>query len=192
MNYLIDPTKITNFECTDAELELQILFWICVAGKKASTICKCLNKMLNEYAEEGDSPFQVIRRIGKRKLPGALKRNGIGCYKNKAKGIWQLVSGDLNLRTSSIDELEEIYGIGMKTSRCFAMHTRRDVRVAGLDTHVLKFLRDSGFEAPKATPGSKKLYLKLQEIFVKLAFEAGYPVAIYDLMIWNKYSGSAA
>jgi thermostable 8-oxoguanine DNA glycosylase len=90
--------------------------------------------------------------------------------------------------TCNAEELEKIYGIGMKTSRCFLIHSRKNARYAGLDTHVLKFLRAKGVQdVPKSTPTSRKLYLRLEAEFLKLSDESGKSVADLDLEVWNKY-----
>ena len=133
-------------------------------------------------------PFKAIRNYGFKRLPETLKRNGIGCYNHKAKSFWELANSNLNLKTCLPSDLEEIHGIGLKTSRCFVLHSRRNARYAGLDTHLLKFLADKGYEVPKSTP-AKKEYLRLEQIFVKLADEAGMSSADFDLMLWRKYSG---
>lgn len=183
---MIDPTKITNFNQTDEQLEEVLLFWVLVAGKNASTISKALEKMLNRL--EGSTPFEKIRGVGKEKLPQLLKDNGIGCYSIKARALWELVNADLNLRTCSIDDLEKIYGIGSKTSRCFLIHSRPNMQYAALDTHILKYLRDSGRIVPKATPSNKKLYRKFEKEFLDDALYYGYTVAEFDLALWNKYA----
>ncbi len=91
------------------------------------------------------------------------------------------------MRTCSVDDLENIYGLGRKTSRCFLIHTRKNARVAGLDVHILKFLRDQGIDAPISTPSSRKKYLELEKTFIEFADKAGKPIAEYDLAIWRKY-----
>jgi len=92
------------------------------------------------------------------------------------------------LRTCSIDELESIFGIGRKTSRCFVMHSRRNAQCAGLDTHILKFLRSKGHDVPKSTPGSKKKYLEIENLFLKYAKKSNKTIAKFDLDIWKKYA----
>lgn len=186
---MIDPTKITNFNSTDNELEEVLLFWVLVAGKNASTISKALEKILNSL--EGSTPFEKIRGVEKNNLPKLLKDHGIGCYNNKAKAVWELVNSNLNLRTCSVDDLEKIYGIGSKTSRCFLIHSRPNMQYAALDTHILKYLRDSGRIVSKATPSNKKLYRKFEKEFLDDALYYGYSVAEFDLALWNKYSKSS-
>ena len=98
-------------------------------------------------------------------------------------------SDELDLRTCSADDLEKIHGIGMKTSRCFIIHSRPGARYAGLDTHILKHLKACGVEnVPKSTPSSKKEYLRLEKEFLRIADLNNMTPAAYDLMIWNWFS----
>jgi len=75
----------------------------------------------------------------------------------------------------------------MKTSRCFILHSRKDSRYAGLDTHILKFLKGYGFKVPKATPAKKK-YLELEQQFLYIADSQNKSPAELDLEVWNAYS----
>ena len=124
-------------------------------------------------------------------LPQFLKRKGIGCYNNRAKTfrklnhkIWTSIKF---LETATLEELEEIYGIGPKTSRFFLMHSRPNQRVAALDTHILKELNAQGVPAPKSTPAYGRKYKQLEQEFIRLADVAGMSVADYDLHIWKKW-----
>jgi thermostable 8-oxoguanine DNA glycosylase len=186
---MIDPEKVTEYDQRTNRLEEFILFWVCAAGKNGRTAARCLDKLL--YALDITrtmSPFAAIRAT-KANLPQLMKKCGIGCYNSKAKSFRQLANTGLNLRTCTVDDLESIHGIGMKTSRCFIMHSRKNAQVAGIDTHLLKHLRAKGIkDVPKSTPGSKKQYLRLEKEILRLAKEANMAPADYDLMVWNKYS----
>ena len=185
---MIDPDIITQYNLNEKELQEHILFWVCAAGKNGRTAAKCCDKFLNLIgANEIYLPFTVIQGLPREILPGLLKNCGIGCYNSKARTMWELAHSKLNLKTCTAEDLEEIYGIGMKTSRCFILHSRENARYAGLDTHILKFLRKLGYDAPKSTPTGKK-YLKLESIFLKYADKLGKKPADLDLEIWNKYS----
>lgn len=206
---MIDAANITNYNLSDEELEEHILFWVCAAGKNGTTAARCLDNLLNilyESATKSYSPFQLLEiKIATDKvfysndslrkkaknyidLPLLMKNCGIGCYNSKARTFYELTKSGLDLRTCSVEDLEKIYGIGMKTSRCFVLHTRKNAQYAGLDTHILKHLHAKGIEnVTKATPNSRTTYLRLEQEFLKLAKEAGKTPANYDLMIWNKY-----
>lgn len=188
MNYLIDPDNITDFECSEEELQLHMLFWICAAGKKASVAARNLQRLL-EYGRDKfgvTPPFEIIKKFGSA-LAGNLKSNGIGCYNNKSRSMLDLVSKDIDLKNCSVLELESVIGIGPKTARCFLIHTRKGVRHAGLDTHVLKYMRENGVDVPKSTPVGKK-YLELERKFLEMADKSGKSISEFDLEIWRYYS----
>lgn len=188
---MIDAIKITNFKATDDQLEEMILFWILAAGKNGVTSANCLNGFLNSWAmalaDVYLSPFEIMREVDEKGiLAEELKKFGIGCNNVKAGYIRDLINSDIDLRTCTVDELEAIKGIGPKTARCFLIHSRKNQQYAGLDTHILKFLKDQGHPVPKATPTGKK-YKELEQIFLGLAKDAKKSVAEFDLSIWNEY-----
>ena len=182
---MIDPTQITDFEADDSKLQELILFWVCAAGKNGVISAKALESLLSSNRKHKDQmPFEIISMI--EDLPKQLKIHGIGCYNNKAKTFHALLESNLNLRTCSVDDLEKIPGIGPKTARCFLIHSRKNQSYAGLDTHILKFLRDQGHKVPKSTPIGKK-YKECEQLFLQYAKESGKTVAEFDLEIWNHY-----
>lgn len=185
---MIDATKITNYRLSESNLEEMILFWICAAGKNGVTAARCLDALLSSPVQLTDrTPFEIISQMDKeRLLEFHMKRCGIGCYNLKAKYFRDLISANLNLRKCTVDELESINGIGPKTARCFLIHTRKNQPYAGLDTHILKYLRDQGHEVPKSTPNGKR-YRDLEQIFLGYVKKSGKSVAEFDLAIWNEY-----
>jgi thermostable 8-oxoguanine DNA glycosylase len=189
---MIDPVNITKFDNTKEQLEEVLLFWVLAAGKNAITASRCLENFLifihNKFSIKHFQPFDCIKKIQKEDLPILMKNYGIGCYNNKAKTFWQLANSNLDLRKCLADDLEKIHGIGMKTSRCFIIHSRKDANCAGLDVHILHFLRDKGYNVPKQTP-IKKSYLEIEKLFLNIVKQSGLSVAEYDLMIWREYSG---
>ena len=186
---MIDPTNITKFNCTEAELEETLLFWVCAAGKNAITSSSALNKLLIEICKNKYSPFEAIRKLDKNCLPNLLKKFGIGCYNNKAKTFLQISNSNLNLKNCSLEDLECIYGIGMKTSRCFVIHSRKNANCAGLDVHILKFMNMMGYEVPKSTP-NKKEYIYLEKEFLNLVKSCDKSISEIDILIWNYLSGN--
>lgn len=185
---MIDPTKITNFNATKQELEEMILFWVCAAGKNGVTAAKCLDNLLRSVDSDNClSPFKTIMLINQEKdLSEEMKKHGIGCFRRKAVTFLSLCESKLDLRTCTVDDLESISGIGPKTARCFLIHSRPNQNLAGLDTHILKFLRDQGHKTPASTPNGKK-YKELEEIFLRYVQASNKSVAEFDLYIWNQY-----
>lgn len=190
---MIDPTKITNFKSTKEELEEALLFWVAVAGKSAIPTAKRLDQLLRDVSALPFAPlkpFDDLRREGTSPVIMAelLKKYGFGCYQSKGKTFYDLMQRNLDLKTCTVDDLMAIHGIGPKTARCFLIHTRPNARYAGLDTHILRYLRDQGHNAPMSTPTGKK-YLLWEKVFLDLV-PADKPVAELDLEIWRLYSGN--
>jgi len=185
---MINPEKITNYDLDDRGLEEFILFWVCAAGKNGRTAARCLDKFLCN-TNSIDNPFKGIREWSTRhgNIPEMMKGAGIGCYYAKASTFIELVLSNLNLKTCTASDLESIHGIGCKTSRCFILHSRSNAQVAGLDTHMLKYLRSLNFDAPKSTP-TGKTYLRLEKIVLDIARERNMTPAELDLKVWTEYS----
>lgn len=185
MNYLVDPDDITNFNLNKDELELNIIFWILSAGKNGHTSAKCLNNFLNYFSKitNKKSPFEIISLL--KNLPLSLKEFGIGCYNNKSKTILSLINKKFNLKDCSIEDLESVWGLGPKTVRCFLMHTRENQKLAGLDRHILSFLKELGYDVPNQTP-NKKQYKKIEKIFIDIAEKLNKTPSELDLEIWKK------
>jgi hypothetical protein len=191
MNYLVDPDDVTKFGMSEPEMQLAILFWVCAAGKKAKVAAANLDRMLRfgRGTFSKNYPFDIILAFGA-DLPAIMRDHGIGCYNNKSKTMIQLASSGIDLKNCSVSDLENICGIGPKTARCFLIHSRRNVRHAGLDTHCLKYMRDNGVQVPKSTPTGRK-YLELERIFLDMADRSGKTLAEFDLEIWRRYSSSS-
>ncbi len=195
---MIDPTTCTNHEMNDYQLEEFLFFSILVAGKTARIVARSLQRLLDwkadvtyrdKYAGYNFSPVNLLWEL-KENLPTVLRSVGIGCYNLKARGLRAAMeairSGQLNLRTCTPEDLQRIPGIGPKTARFFIIHSRANARYAALDTHILKFLRAKGIDAPKSTPTGKR-YKELEQEFLELV-PVDMTVAEFDLAIWNHYT----
>lgn len=187
---MIDPFNVTNYNRSQAELEEFWLFCLCVAGKTASTQAKNLDLFLKSCASDGKSPFEILQTlVDDDDLMPMLKLSRLGQYKKLHRAFTESLT--LDLKTSTVDDLEKIHGVGLKTSRFFLLHSRKNARIAALDTHIMKHLNANGILVKgNITPSSKKEYLKLEQEFLKLADLAGKIPADYDLEIWTKYSKS--
>ena len=183
---MIDPTKVTNYNRTSAELEEFMLFAIIVAGKGAFQQAKKLEAFLAPSRPDM-SPFAYITYLEHEgKLDEALRSVKMGQYHrigSAFRGVANFFARDSKV-TLSIRLLECIRGAGMKTARFFFMHSLPNQRLACLDTHILKWLGEKGHEVPKQTPNGIK-YLKLEEIFLGYADQMSKSPADLDLEIWN-------
>jgi len=180
-----DPQK----RMSDAQLEKFILFAVAVAGKTAKTIEVAIEKFLS--LEKGVSPFLRVRRmLSKHTLRRNLKTASLGRYDVLTQSYAELVRSGLNLRTCTVEDLEKIHGIGAKTARFFILHTRLNQRVAALDTHILKFLKQvygDKEDVPVSTPSGKK-YKYWEEKFLRCADNLFMSPAQLDYQIWTHYS----
>ncbi len=194
---MVDPSDITNYNLSKHQLQEVLLFWVLAAGKNGTVAARNLDKLMRISGGYVLGPFAALRFMVDRDnyvnsehpmyFANILKRLGIGCYRHKARTISELVRSNLDLSTCKAEDLERIYGIGMKTSRCFIIHSRQNARYAGLDTHVLKFLNIIGVnKVPKSTPSSKKEYLRLEQAFLEQADKCHRTPADLDLLVWNE------
>ena len=188
---MIYADRVTDFNRTTAELEEFLLFGIAVAGKNADATAKGLDKLLRVLGFPILSPLQAIRNGIKtgQFTPELIRECGLGCYNQRYCSFRSAAARKMNLYACSVEDLEQIHGIGKKTSRFFMLHTRRDFKGAALDTHILKFLRSRGVQdVPTNTPGSTTQYRRLEEAFLKTV-PPHMTVADWDLSIWNSYAG---
>lgn len=214
---MIDPINITEYGASKARLEEIALFSLLAASNNAMVAAKGLDKLLRSLrlaiGDTQSSPFGLIYSW-LRSLPGfelyvftkpfnhlpascfhpmaiELRACGIGKFKRKARGVVELANYGLNLRTCTHKELEKVYNIGPKTSRFFILHTREEANhwsYVALDTHILHYMRDQGYNVPKSTP-PPNLYEKIAKQFFELAKKSGKTLAEFDLEIWNEYAG---
>lgn len=193
---MINPTTITNFNRTEAELEEFLMFAILVAGKTAKTQAKKLEEFLSSKETlglpEDTTPFEYIEYLIKgNMLSSLMMKHKLGQYKRLTFAFIGICKFKGNLKNVSVEELESVNGIGSKTARFFVLHSRPDANVAVLDTHILKWLNEQGYNAPKATPPKKK-YSQLEKIFLTEAWKREMSPADLDLTIWKSYATKAA
>ena len=196
---MIDPTDVTKFDRTDAELQEWWLFGTVAAGKTASTQARLLQEFFDLTRRGDETPFETIAsypettiteplsgRYTLDPLEDYMRRARLGQYRRLVR-CWR-ESLALDLRNDPVEAFEAIHGVCPKTARLFILHSRPAQRLAAIDTHVLKHLAVNGCVVPKATPPSGKLYRALEQEFLKLAEASGMTVADYDLQVWKSYA----
>lgn len=177
----INPERITDFNRTDAQLENYLLFAIAVAGKKAEPIAKKINTLVETF---DGRPMNRFRSCNADEIDAIWHGLDLGPYEK----MWRATLGvrNLDLRTCTIADLENVYGIGPKTSRFFILHSRPAQRQVVLDVHVLRWLRQEfGMKTPEGTPNGQR-YLDLEAQACDL-IAARYPdktFAEIDLNAW--------
>jgi thermostable 8-oxoguanine DNA glycosylase len=175
------------FDRTVEELECFLLFCIVVAGKKASVQVK----MLESFLEGSNTPFEFIRQLDREnKLLEKIQISRLGQYTRLHRCFQELVNSNLDLSTCSVEDLENIHGVGSKTSRFFVVCNRQNARHAVLDTYILRFMRDVlCINTQKTTPNGSE-YARLEKKYLSLVDHLNINPAEFDLAIWKSYSQS--
>jgi len=193
----IDPYNITNFDRTEGELQLFLLFCIVVAGKTAYIQSEKLDQFLSSINErlmmpENVLPFQTIKSAEQHGiLMQEIQNAKLGQYKKIFSAFKYISENTFNLKRMTPDELEKIPGVGMKSSRFFLLHS--DVNwqdyIAILDTHILKFIKENiDNRAPKSTPTIRVTYKYWEDLFLLWCEQNNKNVANFDLEIWKSYA----
>lgn len=188
---IIDPYDLEHpWDAT--RLEAWILFGICVANKPADPTAKKLSDFLDTIP--GDiSPFAKVRHmIFTGVLNEKLREFRFGQYARISKAFHEIIDefkGTDEVLNATVERLERVNGIGPKTARMIMLYYRPDSRIAALDTHVLKWLREQGYDAPKGTPSGRK-YRELEKIFLAEADARGMSAKTLDTAIWQKYANA--
>jgi hypothetical protein len=194
---MIDPSNITNFDRTDAELEEFALFAAAVAGKTAKIQAEKLDDFLSKIEKDysnGDGPFGLVQKtVFDSTLENRMRSVKLGkysllvpCYR-----AMSLVdrSGEHWLRSVDVETLKKYPGIGNKTARFFVMHSREDTEVATLDTHVLSWMDENlDVNVHERAPRSDREYERLEHHFLQECERRGRHPAHLDLEIWNSKS----
>jgi thermostable 8-oxoguanine DNA glycosylase len=181
-----DPNNTLIFNRTKEELECFLLFCVVVAGKKASIQVKLLHSLLNGT----QTPFSYLKELDNNGLLAAkLKESKIGQYTRLSSCFRQLINSGLDLYSCTVDDLENIFGIGPKTARFFITCTRKDVRHCVIDTHQLKYMSQHlGWDVPTNTPSNKKEYLQIESRWLSYVDSMNLNSAALDLAIWKMYA----
>lgn len=187
---LIDPKAVTDYTRSDRDLQHFWLFSMAVAGKNADKQAEVVSKIMKEIPENV-LPFDYLRRLGDSlALRPLLEQVRIGQYARLTRAITESLS--LDLRQVTADQLDDVYGVGLKTAKFFLLHSRPALACAVLDTHVLTWLNSLGIgEFPDTSPQSPIHYKQIERLFLPLAmaYFPGMSFAEIDLHLWNVVSG---
>lgn len=187
---MVDPFNVTDYNRTDRQLEEFLFFCVFVAGKNAVQTAEKTHQFYREFEANHYRFTQMNLGVQHLLLEELARKFRLGKYAVLSKFFKKYVNEKPDLRTITTHELMEYPGIGPKTARFFILHSRPDVRVAVLDTHILKYLREQGINAPKSTPGVPWQYKVLEDIFLHMYDNYGFgTLAEFDLYLWKRYRG---
>lgn len=183
---MINPYTITNYSRSDYELQEFLLFCVCVAGKSSEMQAKKLHEFLVPWGHT--LPFDTIKHLDYNSLlRHDLEACKMGQYTRICKAFRAIANSGLDLKTCTVEDLEKIPGVGLKTSRFFLTHSRPNQEYCVLDTHILCHMRDDlGIATPKATPTNPKVYYALEAKLLEVVRASGKSYADYDLEVWSK------
>jgi hypothetical protein len=189
---MVDPYNIPK-RMSRPQLEYWILFGICVAGKSAKQTYDKLDRFLDAGIGSRwdgdcvDSPFCRVKFFIKYKQLGwRLRHFKMGQYKRINKAFRAAVN--LDLENLTIESLEKVPGLGPKTARMVILYSQPNVECIPLDTHILKWLRANGYDAPKSTPPAGKKYRELELAFIAEGKKRGLTPADWDTQVWKSYA----
>lgn len=193
---MIDPDNITKYDRDEAGLQEFLLFALLVQGKNAKIQSVKLEQFLIYLAAlTGERlPFVMVDiarnldddETGETLLHTSMRKFGLGQYGRLTQAIDDLLLLP-PLDEVTVEQLENCFAVGPKSARFFIVHSRPDQTHAILDTHVLKWLRGKGIDAPKNTPQGK-WYSHFEKIFLTFVWESGQSVAEFDLAIWRSFA----
>jgi thermostable 8-oxoguanine DNA glycosylase len=195
---MIDPYDLTK-PWDARRLQEWFLFGICVAGKNANQTAAKVEAFLNDMPSPRISgqrqpqrfsdplPFNRVRfLISEGKLLRQLRKHKMGQYTRINKAFRGMIN--IDPATVTLEELEQIHGVGAKTARMLLLYTRKDMGVIPLDTHILKWLRANGYNAPKSTPPLGKKYRELELAFIAEGKKRGLTAKEWDTIVWQQYA----
>lgn len=188
-----DPSEHSSIKAASDNLESAqwwLLFAIMVANKSADQTKVKLNRLLELLPIKGGLPFEQVEEASKRKFLGdALITVKTGQYRRIEGAFKAVVAMRPNdPREWSLEQIEALYGIGPKTARWFFLLCHPRAKVAALDTHILKFLRDQKIaDVPKSTPTAGPTYSRLEQEFIAISEKLGLWPRDFDYTIWTVY-----
>ena len=177
-----------NYDRSRDDLEELLFFCVAVAGKMSRTVGPAVKRFFAER-KYNESPFYYLRRLlDNQQLLSQMRLHKLGQYTKLLKFSLHITKEHLDPTIAGLETLESIHGIGPKTARFFLLYTRPDLNIAVLDTHILAYLREHGYAAPKATPQNRAQYRELELLVLKLAKQANMSPVAFDDHIWNTRS----
>jgi endonuclease III len=174
------------------EVQARLMYSVIVAGKSAKFANTVMARWFAANAADEEMPFAVLKRLkDSGKLEASFREARTGNYGKLTAAMSQVVDMDIDLLTCTPQQLEEIPGIGPKTSRFFIMWIRPEERYAALDVHILRWMKKFGYDVPKSTPQSSKKYAQIEQWFIAEADHMGMTPRELDAIIWDEGSTAA-
>jgi thermostable 8-oxoguanine DNA glycosylase len=172
------------------KIERKFIYSIIVAGKTAKFANEKIDQWLSEYNRDNEAPIEsVTRLLSNDRLRASFEDVKTGNYNKLTRAMKDFLESDINLLTCTPYELErKIWGIGPKTARFFVTWARPNEEYAVLDTHILQWMNEIGYDVPESTPQNDKKYARIEEKFIEEAKELDMTARELDKKIWQERS----
>jgi len=183
----------TVFDRSDEKLFSELAFCILTPQSKATTSWNAVqalekHNLLLKGGEKEIMPFLQAVRFGETKAKRITTNRKFLTENGKLKIRDKISNKDAEELREWL--VENIVGYGMKE----ASHFIRNIglsnnRLAILDTHILKNLKELGTidEIPKSL--TKKRYLEIEQKMRELSHKIGIPMDELDILLWSKETG---
>lgn len=184
-----------------------------VAGKQALRQQQALDRylaVLYEKAPAGATPFEALQWSwhsggrprdfpasveAARRVPffRTLIESRCGQYTRLGRFLLEVIKRSTGVPewpdNCTREDLVQLPGFGLKSASFYLLYTRRGMRMAALDTHILAWLKEQHVRhhIPPATP-SGALYLTVEALFIKDAAKRNMDCAELDFSIWKERS----
>lgn len=194
---MIDPINIAFYDADESKLQEFLLFCLFVANKNAGRTAIVLENFLGSSSIK---PFDKLTGMQYNyhlcTIRQRLEKCKTGQYTRLEKALnyifYHYEAGNYHLndlKNITFEELLSIPGVGRKTANYFLMYTRKGYQGVVLDSHILKWFKALGYDAPKETPQSEKKYKELERVFITVCGKAKIPLQEADMEIWKYYAG---
>ena len=191
----INPKEITNLRRTQHEKEKFLIFCVLCAGKSSDVMAEKLENLLEQTTIAGweYGPFDYLDYLHDvNRLESELKKHKIGKY-DLLMQFFRYVFANSYVQEKCgpftnwhRSDLVDAPGISYKTASLYRMHCFGD-KIACLDTHVLRWLRNEGFKGvPKASPSNWETYRHWENVFLGECYKREVEPNHFDLSLWKE------
>lgn len=189
----INPKEITDLNRTTPQKEKFLLFCVLCAGKSSDVMAEKLEQLLEPLKQCRWTPLKyLVNLLVNRRLREVLEQHKIGKYKLFTDFVtyvqkWNYATHPTyNITDMKRAGLVLAPGISYKTASLYRMHCFGD-KIACLDTHVLRWLRNEGFKGvPKASPSNWDTYRHWENVFLGECYKRDVEPNHFDLDLWKQ------
>lgn len=168
-----------------------------VAGKRATvqqtktdTFCALVQSATNRIGPVFDILASMDKCKADKLISDLLRQTAMGQYAKLEACISTVAdayrNGEHGKLLQSRTSMLQIPGIGPKTASFYLLYAE-GIQYAVLDTHILSWLRELGYNTPTSTPQSLEAYENVENVFKAEAASRGVDdLADIDFGVWKQ------